>query len=698
MGLLDFAAQEAARQGIDPSLVMRVLNAESGGNPDSVSSKGARGPMQLMPATAKALGVNINDPLDNIRGGVRYLAQQLKSFGTPELALAAYNAGPGNVRKYGGVPPFAETQNYVGKIMGGQPSRAAADDSDIFGAPAAAPAKRTAAAIADDSDIFGAPSSAVMKPVNAAPTPKPAATQSTKPLTGLDRFAQGLRDPIDAGAQLLTNALPDSVVQAGNKLNNWLADKTGLVGKLPAGGVDQQVREAGQQYAAQRAAQGDTGFDGMRILGNIASPVNLAAMSRLPQAATLAGKIGMGALGGAGSGMLTPVTEGDFATEKGKQAALGAVLGGAVPAIGNALSRIAMPRAAANTDLQALREAGVDPTIGQALGGMANRVEEKAQSIPILGDAIMAARARARDQFNKAAINRAVGQVGGQVDDIGHSGVKQAGDAISQFYDSALSKVKAVPIDSQFQGDLSQLQSMASNLTPDMAHKFDKTLSDVVMSRVSPNGHILGQTYKTIDSDLGTIASRYGKSSAASEQEFGDAVAQLKNLLNQQMRRTNPDVADMLNQADTAWANLVRVEGAAKAAKNAEGVFTPAQLNSAVQMADKSVRGRSVARGTALMQDLSNAGQKVLGNRYPDSGTAGRLMLGGAGLGAGLVNPAIPAALLGGSALYTPMAQRFLTSLVANRPQAAGLLANGIEQGMPFLLPATGQVATGLLN
>jgi hypothetical protein len=112
---------EAARTyNIDPKLIMAMVQAESGGNPRAVSKAGAGGLMQLMPETAKELGVsNVFDPQQNIMGGVKYLSQLQNQFGSPQLAAAAYNAGPGNVRKYGGVPPFPETQNYIKKIFGG---------------------------------------------------------------------------------------------------------------------------------------------------------------------------------------------------------------------------------------------------------------------------------------------------------------------------------------------------------------------------------------------------------------------------------------------------------------------------------------------------------------------------------------------------------------------------------------------------
>ena len=116
--------EEAKRQGVDPRIAMHVLYKETGGAKDpasALSPAGAGGVMQLMPATAKDLGVTDRfDPAQNIRGGVAYLAQLQRQFGEPKLVAAAYNAGPGNVRKYGGVPPFAETQGYVqGLAQGG---------------------------------------------------------------------------------------------------------------------------------------------------------------------------------------------------------------------------------------------------------------------------------------------------------------------------------------------------------------------------------------------------------------------------------------------------------------------------------------------------------------------------------------------------------------------------------------------------
>lgn len=110
---------EASRTyGVSKSLLLAVAKAESNFDTNSVSHAGAQGIMQLMPGTAKTLGVkNAFDPYENIMGGAKLLRDNIKSFGSVPLALAAYNAGPGAVKKYGGVPPYKETQNYVKKIM-----------------------------------------------------------------------------------------------------------------------------------------------------------------------------------------------------------------------------------------------------------------------------------------------------------------------------------------------------------------------------------------------------------------------------------------------------------------------------------------------------------------------------------------------------------------------------------------------------
>ncbi len=111
--------REAQEHGLDPSLVKAIILAESGYNPKAVSSRGAKGLMQLMPGTARSLGVvDVFDPRHNIRGGVKYFKELLERFGGDlKLALAAYNAGTRKVLKYRGIPPFQSTHAYVQKVL-----------------------------------------------------------------------------------------------------------------------------------------------------------------------------------------------------------------------------------------------------------------------------------------------------------------------------------------------------------------------------------------------------------------------------------------------------------------------------------------------------------------------------------------------------------------------------------------------------
>ncbi|MGQ9473265.1 MAG: lytic transglycosylase domain-containing protein [Candidatus Caldatribacteriaceae bacterium] len=117
----EFLVEEYARKyDMDPKLVKKLIQIESGFDPQALSPKGAMGLMQLMPETCQDLG--IKDPFnveENLEGGIRYLKNLMCQFQDVRLALAAYNAGPGRVREYGGVPPFPETERFIKKILGG---------------------------------------------------------------------------------------------------------------------------------------------------------------------------------------------------------------------------------------------------------------------------------------------------------------------------------------------------------------------------------------------------------------------------------------------------------------------------------------------------------------------------------------------------------------------------------------------------
>jgi hypothetical protein len=175
------AEQIAIEEGVDPYLFLKLVGAESSFNPNAGSSAGAIGLAQLMPGTAAELGVDPSDPIQNLRGGARYLKQQLDEFGDPALALAAYNAGPGNVRKYGGIPPFEETQNYVAKILGADGG--SYTDQSFNGDMANLPLTFGDGGIADTAQMPNA-----SQPMNIADMFMPRAGEQASPLAMYDPY------------------------------------------------------------------------------------------------------------------------------------------------------------------------------------------------------------------------------------------------------------------------------------------------------------------------------------------------------------------------------------------------------------------------------------------------------------------------------------------------------------------------------
>lgn len=508
-------------------------------------------------------------------------------------------------------------------------------------------------------------------------------------------FARGLLDPIEGGAQLLESITPEVARNAINRLNNYLA-QFGVVAPVPEGGVAQSVRERELAYQQQR---GDQGIDWGRMAGNILSPANVALAARIPVVASTAGRVAVGAGAGAGMAALNPTAEQDIAAAKANQAITGAIGGASVPAVAGALSRVIRPQASApGTQAKMLMAEGVEPTAGQIAGGRVAAAEEKATSIPILGDAISNARQRTIEQFNLAAINRATSPIGVRVEQTGFEGVKEAGDALSKAYDDVLGNIKAVNFDKQFMGDLQNLKTLTAGLPKDMQDAFNRELNRRFGNRMSPAKGMTAQTFKEADSEVGRLARSWLSSDDGLKRQVGTAYLELQSLMRDQVARQHPQYAPRIADINRGWANLVRVENAAKAAKNAEGVFTPAQLNTAIQGAESSVRKRSVARGEGLMQDLARAGQAVIGSKVPNSFTADRAGLAALGLGSGFYSPLIPAGLLAGAGLYSQPAQNVIRAAMTQRPGFAAPVAQLVEQASPFAIPIAGTGAAGLLN
>lgn len=524
------------------------------------------------------------------------------------------------------------------------------------------------------------------------------------PLSRTDKVLQGMMDPINGGAQLLergVNSIAPGLVRGINQANNWLADKTGLVGRLPEGGVDQMTREQNTAYETRRTAQGESGFDGYRTIGNAASPANLAIAARAPAAASLIGRMASGAAVGATSGLLNPVTGGDdYLTEKAKQVGLGAATGGTLPAIASGLGRIISPNASKNANVALLREEGVRPTIGQTLGGWANKAEEKLQSVPIMGDMISSARKSANSDFERAAFDRALKPIGQKLPAgvTGRDAVVATENALKDSYDEVLGKIGAIRPDAAFTSKVDNLKTMVKGMLmpPAEKAKFTSALNDINAS-LDANGYMTSEAYKMLESSLGTDARKLAASTNIYEGKVSGAVKQLQAELRDMLNRQAGDSAAELKAVNAGWANFKLVQNAAGKVGAEDGNFSPAQFQNAVRTMDKSKDKGAFARGNALGQDLGDAGKAVLGDKVRDSGTAGRLMLGGGAVGAGFANPAIPLALAGGGAMYLSPVQRALVASVTSRPQSADAIAEILRKNAAMLGGAGAPVGAGLL-
>lgn len=318
------------------------------------------------------------------------------------------------------------------------------------------------------------------------------------------------------------------------------------------------------------------------------------------------------------------------------------------------------------------------------MGGTARQVEDKAMSVPILGDAIRSARNRGIEELNEAALNRVVKPLGQTVNATGREGVRQANSIISQAYDDVLPRV-TFRADGQFARELGQLQQMAASMPPAQAQQFENIVRTQVGSRLTPQGVATGRNFKDIESELGRLAQDYLHSGAAGERQLGTALSELQRSMREALQRTNPDVASELGKINQSYAMLTRIQRAAGGSGATDGVFTPAQLSSAVRASDRSARKGAFARGDALMQDLSDAAKGVMQGTVPNSGTADRLLLSG---GAAIVSPMSALGLGAASAPYLPAINRLAAAALARRPQFAPRVAEAISQGLvpaPFV-------------
>lgn len=491
--------------------------------------------------------------------------------------------------------------------------------------------------------------------------------QAAKPEMGILR---GARDVVDAGAQMLVRG----------------AAAANLAPQSEVKRVDQINRDAEKQY--QQGRSDGQGFDALRLVGNVlaTSPV----FAGVPAGTGLAAKTALGAVSGAGYGAMQPVENPgqDFWTQKAQQAKTGAISGAIAAPITAGLTRIIQPKT--SPDVKALLREGITPTPGQVLGGGFRSAEEKAKSIPILGSSIRNAEQRGTEQLNAAAVNRSLTPIGKELPKgtTGREAVQFAEDALKQSYDDVLTKIGAPKVDNQMLGELANLRNIVANQPKDFAGRLDKIIDNEILGRTQ-NGRLTGEAVKAAEGNLGELARGLRKNPDYDTRKLGEAVDETQRILRSWLERTAPkDVSAQLKATNQGWANFKRVQRAASSVAAEDGVFSAAQLQSAVKALDRSKDKGAFARGNALMQDLSGPAKNVLANKVPNSGTTDRA-LAALGLAAPLAGTAVTPWLAAGAipaALYTKPGQAAMAGLLARRPELAEPVSEAVRAvGAPVL-------------
>jgi hypothetical protein len=499
---------------------------------------------------------------------------------------------------------------------------------------------------------------------------------------GLVSLARGARQ------QLLDRpaAAIESMIPGGESISRFFGGKTAKEiaaenqAKIDeAAKLDQPLLNRGPALGASIAAQG-LGLAPAMATTPAISPGMLAAIT-----------------GGIG-GTMQPTTSEQGLTGVAKNAAIGAAAGKAGDAIGRGVARVVQP--AVDPAVKLLRSMGVNMTVGQRLGGVANAVEQRlAGQLPGITGARNASFADAERGLAQKALS-VVDETLPKGTAAGKDVVKETGAILSGRYDALMQKMP-LRADQQFNAEISALQNLAQ--TGAMPKANSKQLNNLVRTEVldkfQGQGVMTGQTLKEVQTSLRVQADRYGKSLDPNQNNMSDALKEVQAALRRLAERNHPQHAQELKSLDTAWAQFARVRDASVRSGVADEPFSPARYAQAVKAADQSKGKWKTAQGDAYMQDEADAMLRILGNRVPDSGTAGRLAQGAQGA-AYFTNPALLAIPATSAAAYTGPVQRGLVSALTDRPEVAQLTAEQIRALAPYmgLIGASSATNPGLLR
>ncbi len=460
----------------------------------------------------------------------------------------------------------------------------------------------------------------------------------------------------------------------------------------------------------QRRAQEDIPT-GQRIAGNIAGgfliPGGTGALARLtrgvPGVAPVTGALATAtrptrsvrgtAAQGAGFGVLSGLgtSEGD-AGQMLQDALIGGGTGAGVGLGLSALSRAISPQV--SDDVTALQTRGVTPTGGQISGRAASEIEQRASgTLPIMGSAISAGRRRALADFNRAAADEALGPVNIKIPrsvDAGQDMIGFAQKQVDELYDDLLGSIPRVRGDQQLRDDFANVLEQTQFLDERGQNEVRKQLERVasrLANEQQQSGAVSASVAKDIAIQLRNRVRQLRQSTSQFERDIAEPLGSLRDAFTDLIERNAPEnVGARLRDIDFAYAGLRNLENAAVRAASNDGVFTPGQLLLAIRQ--NEIGRRRFARGDALMQQLAQQGQRVLGDTVPDSGTAGRIFQGASLPAAIIADPvtglSAAGALTVGAAPFTPFGQRVTAAALTGRQ---GPVPRALSRIPPALTP-----------
>lgn len=471
-----------------------------------------------------------------------------------------------------------------------------------------------------------------------------------KPMSMFERIMTGMGDIVYGGGQLLENATEAVAPGIAETIQGWdesLFKMTdGVLGSPEGVTMDEKVAVREADYRNRSGLEEDE-FDGARLTGQV-----ISGLASVP--ARLASLPALMAEGAAyNAAMPKDLQEGEtYWGEAGEDAAWGAVGGAGAKMLNNAGKYIRDRYA--DPDLAELRRMGVQPTVGQTIGGSVGKFEEAAGSVPFAGALFSAPRGRALEEWQLGLLNDIAKPLGATINEGGETGIGQLQKVIGQTYNAAEEVMPTLTITPNFGRDLDQVFGAAIDLgmNEGAERAFRKTFQETVASRVPKVeefigpmngarnvGEITAENLKKMESELTSKINAKG-----TDAQLREGLKMVRAFIREQAGQQSQTYRQLIESADKAYAQYKRIVKAQNAgAQNAVEGYTPNQLQRAAR---KGTSENSSAAGNGMMQSEARGAQKYLSNTVNDSGTTARAAataLIGTGAGA-TINPVAAAA------------------------------------------------------